>query len=132
MYGRLVVVGTLAMSAAIVGCAPSVPAPTLTAPLPAATGAIVGGIYRCFALSGPPTRVAGSVDVFAGDHLTANQPTTVQSVVAEGGTYTFILPPGKYVLIGHWAGSNLSPPMVTVTVTSGQITRQDLDYQGCM
>jgi hypothetical protein len=99
------------------------------------SGAVVGGIYRCFGLpesiSGPPTRVAGIVDVFAGNRIATSQPKFAEESVAAGGTYTFDLPPGTYVLIGHWTGSNLSPPMATVTVTSGTVTSRNLDYVGC-
>lgn len=91
----------------------------------------MGGLYRCFGLppsiSGPPTVVGGTVDVFRGTNDGLPDETVTTS-----GEYTLKLPPGEYVLVGHWTGSNLSPPMVAVTVRSGQVTRQDLDYQGCV
>lgn len=59
------------------------------------------------------------------------QASFTQALVPPGGTYTFNLPPGTYVLVGHWTGSNLSPPTATVTVTTGKITHQDLDYETC-
>jgi hypothetical protein len=52
-------------------------------------------------------------------------------VVTTDGTYALDLPPGHYVLVGHSTGSNLAPPMARVVVSSGTITHQDLDYQGC-
>jgi hypothetical protein len=75
--------------------------------------------------------MAGTVDVFTGEHLVAGQ-ATIAEVPTATGTYMFNLPPGRYVLVGHSPATNLYPPTVTVTVTSGTITQQDLDYQGCM
>jgi hypothetical protein len=143
MDRRLALFGTLAISAALAGCTSSgprptgsLPRPTLSVPVATGNGAIVGGIYRCFGLppsiSGPPTRVAGTVDVFTDEGGVASQASFAQAFVATGGTYRFNLPAGDYVLVGHWTGSNLHPPMVTVTVTAGKITHQDLDYRGCI
>ena len=93
-------------------------------------GTVTGGMFRCFGLpeflSGPPTRVAGTVSVFRGPN-----DGLPEEIVQTDGEYSIKLPPGEYVLVGHWAGSNLAPPMVTMQVTSGTITRQDLDYRGC-
>ncbi len=99
-------------------------------PVAVGDGTVVGGMYRCSALppamSGPPTRVAGTVDVFRGPN-----PGLPDEIVHTDGEYSIALPPGEYVLVGHWSGSNLAPPMAKVVVSSGRITRQDLDYQGC-
>ena len=140
MNSHLALVGSLAISAALVGCATSVPRSTptpratLNAPLPADTGAIVGWIDRCFALaapmSGPLTRSAGTVDVFGGEPLTTSQPPVAVAQVAAGGEYAFTLPPGTYVLVAHPVGTPASSP-ITVTVASGRTTTQHLGYDGC-
>lgn len=144
MDRRLVLFSALVFSAAIAGCTSTSPRATaspaglgLNLGMPVATfdGTVTGGIYRCSALppqlSAPPTRVAGTVDVFTDQSGTVGQASFTQALVTTGGTYTFTLPPGTYVLVGHWTGSNPSPPTATVTVTTGKITHQDLDYQTC-
>jgi hypothetical protein len=70
------------------------------------------------------------VDVFRGQRLSADQTAAAEGVVTEGGRFAFRLPAGDYVLFAHWAGSNLAPPIVSVHVTAGKITTQNLDYQG--
>lgn len=143
MVGRLGFLSTLAIAAALAGCTSTGPRPIASIPRPtqseptkpvpptAGYGRVIGGIYRCFGLppsmSGPPTRVAGTVDVFRGPN-----DGLPDAVIKTDGEYAFELPPGEYVLVGHWTGSNLSPPMVTVAVSSGKITRQDLDYGRCI
>jgi hypothetical protein len=149
MYRQLLFVGTLVVSAALAGCTStgqlsgrgntgpsgfaSPSAPMVSTP-PAAVapgdGTVVGGLYRCFgldpALSGPPTQVAGSVSVFRGPN--AGLP---DEIVSTNGAYSLNLAPGEYDLVGHWAGSNLAPPMVKVRVSSGTVIHQDLDYVDC-
>ena len=126
-----VILWTVAISVAVAGCATVLHEPTATVP----PGIVTGGIIRCSGLLPPPsegpTYVAGTVDVFRGDRL-AGQPTTAESAVADGGRYTFSLPAGVYVLVAHWAQTNLPPPTVVVTVTNGQTTVQDLHYYGCL
>jgi hypothetical protein len=144
MDRRLVLFSALAFSAALAGCTSTSLRPTaspaglglnLGMPVAAFDGTVTGGIYRCSALppslTRPPTRVAGTVDVFTDQSGTVGQASFTQALVTTGGTYTFKLPPGTYVLVGHWTGSNLSPPTATVTVTTGKIAHQDLDYQTC-
>lgn len=91
---------------------------------------IVGGLYRCFALpsalSGPPARVAGTVDVFRGP-----LPGLPDEIVSTSGAYALDLPPGEYDLVGHWADSNLAPPEARVIVASGTTIRLDLVYRDC-
>jgi hypothetical protein len=105
--------------------------------MPVATfdGTVTGGIYRCSAVppqvSVPQARVAGTVEVFTDQSGIVGAASFTQALVTTGGTDTFTLPPGTYVLIGHWPGSNLSPPIATVTLTTGMTTRQDLTYEQC-
>jgi hypothetical protein len=144
MDRRLVLFCCMAFSAALTGCVSNHPHPTasgtglglnLGMPVAASDGTVTGGIYRCSALppslTGPPTRVAGTVDVFTDQSGTVGGASFTQALVTDGGTYTFKLPPGTYVLVGHWTGSNLSPPTATVTVTTGKITHQNLVYEQC-
>jgi hypothetical protein len=144
MDRKLVLFSALAFSAALAGCTSSGPRATASPPPPglnlgmpvyADTGTVVGGIYRCSALppsiSGPPTRVAGTVDVFSDEGGVPGPASFTQALVAAGGTFMLRLPPGTYVLVGHWTGSNLSPPTATAIVTTGKTTHQDLRYQQC-
>jgi hypothetical protein len=144
MDRRLVLFSALALSAALAGCTSNTPRPTanphglglnLGMPVAAFDGTVTGGIYRCSALppqlTGPPTRVAGTVDVFTDQGGVQSQTSFTQALVPDGGTYTFKLPPGTYVLVGHATDSNLSPPIATVTVTTGKVTHQDLAYEQC-
>jgi hypothetical protein len=134
---------TLVIAAFVAGCAATSPRPSestrvspLGTPSPAPTrtpvadgdGTVVGGLYRCYALPPPtaPKGVAGTVSVFQGPN-----DGLPDEVVTTDGTYALDLPPGHYVLVGHSTGSNLAPPMARVVVSSGTITHQDLDYQGC-
>jgi hypothetical protein len=149
MHRRIALPATVALSVALAACASAGPAPTgipphptggglrpipslAARPTPAKTGdgMIVGGLYRCFglapALSEPPTRVDGTVDVFRGP-----LPGLPDEIVPTDGTYSLELPPGAYDLVGHWEGSNLAPPMARVVVSSGTITPQDLVYTTC-
>lgn len=99
-------------------------------PIPSGDGVVVGGLYRCFAvppaLSGPPARVAGTVDVFRGP-----LPGLPDEIVPTTGEYRLDLPPGPYELVGHWAGSLLAPPVARVTVSRGTIIPQNLVYLDC-
>ena len=137
--GRLALLSAVVISAVLAGCTSSAPRPSASAPFSGPNlgmpvymgGTVVGGIYPCSAvppsISVPPKRVAGTVDVFTPGSSAA----FAEGSVAAGGTYSFNLPPGRYVLVAHWAGSNVSPPMVNVIVVSGEAIRQDLDYEGC-
>jgi hypothetical protein len=144
MDRRLALCGALVISAALAACTSNHPRPTaspsglglnLGMPVFAADGTVTGGIYPCSAtppeLSVPPTPVAGTVDVFTDQSGTVGQASFTQASVTDGGTYTFKLPPGTYVLVGRAADSNLSPPTATVTVTTGKTTHQDLAYEQC-
>jgi hypothetical protein len=144
MDRRLALFSALMISAALAGCTSTSSRATasprglglnLGMPVGAADGTVTGGIYRCSAappsLSAPPTRVAGTVDVFTDQSGIVGGASFTQAIVTDGVTYTFKLPPGTYVLVGHWTGSNLSPPSATVTVTTGKITHQNLVYELC-
>jgi hypothetical protein len=148
MDGRIALLTALAISAALAGCTPtsppsrnitpttrpvaSTPSPTqsTSTPVGVGDGTVTGGMYRCFALppsmSGPPTLVAGTVDVFRGP-----LPGLPDEIIKTDGTYTIQLPPGPYELVGHWTGSDLAPPMVNVVVSSEQTTYLDLVYTSC-
>jgi hypothetical protein len=143
MDRRLVQFSVLVISAALAGCTSNHPHPTpsvgglgviIGMPVVADDGTVTGGIYRCSALppslAGPPTRVAGTVDVFT-DLNGVVAPVPFTQALAPAGSYTLKLPPGTYVLVGHQTGRNPSPLPVTVTVTTGKITHQDLDYEQC-
>jgi hypothetical protein len=144
MDRRLTLLSVVVISAALAGCTSNHPSPTasrsgqglnLGMPIFAADGTVAGGIYPCSAtppeLSAPPTPIAGIVDVFTDQSGIQGQTSFTQAFVTDGGTYTFKLPPGTYVLVGHATGSNLSPPTATVTVTTGKVTHQDLTYELC-
>lgn len=144
MDRRLVLFSTLVIAGALAGCTSNHPHPTanvaglglnLGMPVAAFDGTVTGGIYRCSALppslTGPPTRVAGTVDVFTDQSGTEGQASFTQALVTTGGTYTLTLPPGTYVLVGHWTASDPSPPSATVTVTTGKVTHQNLVYEQC-
>jgi hypothetical protein len=75
--------------------------------------------------------VAGTVEVFTDQSGMVGGASFTQALVTDSGTYRFTLPPGTYVLIGHWPGSNLSPPTATVAVTTGRVTHQNLVYEQC-
>lgn len=67
-------------------------------------GVVTGGFQQCTALPVPglPTYAAGSVTVLQGGTIVARQS------VGSNEHYTFVLPPGDYVLDGRWASSNAS------------------------
>jgi hypothetical protein len=100
-------------------------------------GAVVGGIARCYDLGPPagtpPTYIAGKIEVYRGEKREDEQRPIESVTVADNAKYTLELPPGLYVLIGTGSGTTLwPPPQAAVIVIMGQITLQDLDYQGCM
>jgi hypothetical protein len=144
MDRRLTLLSVLVIAAALAGCtsnhshpsaSPSGVGLNLGMPVFAADGTVTGGIYPCSAtppeLSAPPTPIAGTVEVFTDQSGIQGQASFTQALVADGGTYTFKLPPGTYVLVGHATDSNLSPPTATLTVTTGKVTHQDLTYEQC-
>jgi hypothetical protein len=94
------------------------------------TGTVVGGIERCAALPFTPAPaepfLAGTVDVFRGNHWSQNQPVFEQETVSAGGQYKFNLPPGEYVLAALDPASYFTSPMVTVTVAIGTTTTQNI------
>jgi hypothetical protein len=97
-------------------------------------GALVGGMERCYATASPPGAprfVAGTVEVFRGSYEQDETAAVAENVVAGSG-YTFILAPGQYVVVADAAGATASPPTALVFVMMGQITAQNLIYQGCI
>jgi hypothetical protein len=131
MARRLVLLSSLAICTALAGCASVVQRPTPIVPLQ--PGIVTGGIERCYALphSGPAEFVAGTVDLFRGARPTS-QPAAAEQAVTQGGQYRFSVQPGEYVLVAHWAGTNLPFSPVTVAVASGTTMTQNLQYNGCM
>ncbi len=124
-----------------VGCATAppnaLPTPShrlISISLPPGDGAVAGGILRCYALAWPssPQFQAGTVDVYAGGFISANQAVLTSETLSAGTEYTFVLKPGIYVIVGDDPQSNLEQPMDQVTVTSGEIVTQDLQYSGCI
>ena len=123
MDRRLALNSTLVISAALAGCTSSHPprtasssgvGPNLGMPVFAADGTVTGGVYPCSAtppeITGPPTPIAGTVDVFIDQSGTVGQASFTQALVAVGGTYTFTLPPGTYKrrLGGLWGLSHVT------------------------
>jgi hypothetical protein len=96
------------------------------------TGTVVGGIERCSAIPFTPAAaerfLAGTVDVFRGNHWSQNQPVFEQETVSAGGEYKFNLPPGEYVLAAFDPASYFTSPMVTFTFVSGTATTENIPY----
>ncbi len=97
-------------------------------------GAVEGGILRCYDLATPPVPQfqAGTVDVYRGAQYSAHDLAVTSQVVDLGGEYVFVLPPGDYVIVPDVPATNLPPPSPQVTVASGRITTQDLQYGPCI
>lgn len=108
--------------------------PTVDVSLPPGMGAVEGGILRCYDLATPPIPQfqAGTVDVYRGVQYSAHHVAVTSQVVDPGGEYVFLLQPGDYVLVPDDPATNLPPPMPHVTVASGRITTQDLQYGPCI
>jgi hypothetical protein len=106
--------------------------PDQVQPSSVSTGTVVGGIERCSALPFTPASaerfLAGTVDVFRGNHWSQNQPVFEQETVSAGGEYKFNLPPGEYVLAAFDPASYFASPMVTVTVAIGTTTTENIPY----
>jgi hypothetical protein len=122
----------------LVGCQAS---PTAAASVvPRGKVVVVGGIDHC---SGLPTTVAknpgfvaGTVTVWRGRMSYVREPDGVtryvlptdkeaSQTVAKHQKYRFVLPPGPYVLVGHYPGGNVEPS-VAVLVRLGNETRQNI------
>jgi hypothetical protein len=103
--------------------------------LPAGMGAVVGGIARCYDMPPPPSEqrfVGGRVDVYRGGYIDTNSQVFESKLVAADTQYILVLRPGIYVLVGTTSGTNLQPPEAQVTITAGNVTSQDLAYEGCI
>jgi hypothetical protein len=104
--------------------------------LPNGYGVVEGGIIGCYDFGGntsPPVYHAGTVTAYRGAVVSANQAPFRSSVVRAGAEYTFVLPQGTYVIVGHDPSTDLSPlPSAEVTVLNNSLTIQDLQYYGCI
>jgi hypothetical protein len=129
-------VGAVAIMLGLAGCASQLAIveatpshATIAVSLPRGDGAVEGGIVACYDFGGntsPPKFQAGFVEV-------SNAVSVRSSVVPAGGEYTFVLPQGTYVIVGDDPATTLSPlPSEEVTVVSGEVTIQDLQYYGCI
>jgi len=119
---------------------PETPSSLATMIIPSGDGAVTGGIDACFGV--PPKKkpgfVAGTVVVFGGSvtqvpvpggdkYLLPSDMVMTRSVEAHQ-TYRFFLPPGKYVLVGHYAGSMIGglQPWIAATVVAGKNLVQNI------
>ncbi len=144
--GRLLIVASaLAAGLFAAGCRSGLDGAATLAPpapitLPSGDGVITGGIDACFGV--PPKRspgfVAGTVVVFGGsvtqvpwaggyrDVLPTDM--VAKKTVAAHQRYRFVLPPGRYVLVGRYAGvtSDQLGPWVATTVSVGEDAVRDI------
>jgi hypothetical protein len=130
----ILVAGIAAACASNVPSSPPPSRPTIHVSLPPGKGAVEGGILRCYDLATPPVPQfqAGTVAVYRGAQYSAHQVAVTSQVVDLGGEYVFVLPPGDYVLVPDDPTTNIPPPAPQVTVASGRITMQDLQYGPCI
>jgi hypothetical protein len=96
-------------------------------------GTVVGGIQlRCSPPSSSPATgvqfIAGSVDVYIGSHWVQNQPLYEMAAVAAGAKFTFVLPPGDYVLMAVDPGSFFIGPYVTVAVKARETVTANIPF----
>ena len=129
---RLVRLMALLLLAAMAGCSA------------ANTGTVTGGIIPCAALgySGEPHYAAGTVTVLEGQlHMQSTGPGSSVAVFPTTGgatervgvndTYRFPLPPGDYILRGHFPPPANIEPWAAVTVHAGQTEHIDIP-NSCM
>jgi len=140
------VTAVLSTGICLAGCQtalPEMPSSLATMIIPSGDGAVTGGIDACFGV--PPKKkpgfVAGTVVVFGGSvtqvpvpggdkYLLPSDMVMTRSVEAHQ-TYRFFLPPGKYVLVGHYAGSKIGDlqPWVGATVLAGKNLVQNISNE---
>ncbi|MHB8323933.1 MAG: hypothetical protein ACYDHB_05845 [Candidatus Dormibacteria bacterium] len=141
----LAVASALAAGLFAAGCQPGLdgaatPAPPAPTTIPSGEGLITGGIDACFGV--PPKQspgfVAGTVIVFGGsvtqvpwaggsrDVLPTDM--VAKKTVAAHQRYRIVLPPGKYVLVGRYAGatSDQVGPWVATTLSVGEDVVRDI------
>jgi hypothetical protein len=109
-------------------------------PIPSGDGQVVGGIAACVGTreTHAPGFVAGTVVVWAGTAAetpySANGTVTVLPLpkgriasqqVAKHQQYRFNLKPGRYVLVAHYARSNIVS-WVDVTIQEAKLTKQSI------
>jgi hypothetical protein len=117
------------------GCssAPRATTPTpvgLPLPTPISAGLLVGGLEPCSGIFLPTLPfAAGTIVVLRGTRSADGAlPTTIVAAqtVPSGGQFRFSLPPGQYVLVGHYTEPTVIAPWVSVTVTAATTTTQDI------
>ena len=130
---------------ALVGCQAS-PRVSARATIPSGKGVVVGGIDYCSglppAIAKNPGFVAGTVTVLRGTVSTRPESGGVTKIllpteraasqtVAKHQEYRFVLPPGPYVLVGHYTGHSNIEPNVSVVVRLGKETKRNIPNE-CM
>jgi hypothetical protein len=119
--------GSVVMALLMTGCGQSG-----GSSLPAGKGAVVGGIEGCYALSAPDPIpfLAGTVSVFKG--ISASGAKYASLVVSANQRFRFVLRAGEYTLSANSNASGFRPPVVTVSVGSGETVNQNLVFGGCI
>ena len=136
-------IAVLSAGIGVAGCQTAPPeTPSSLAPIiiPSGDGAVTGGIDACFGV--PPKHnpgfVAGTVVVLGGSVTQVPVPGGVKYLlpadmvmtrsVGAHRTYRFFLPPGKDVLVGHYAGSMIGglQRWVVATVLAGKNLVQNI------
>lgn len=129
-----VVAAAIAIGLGIAGCSPApsptTPTPTST-PTPTVDGLVVGGLEPCSGIFFPSPQpfAAGTIVVLRGvEGANGALLTTVVAtqVVGSGALFHFSLPPGQYVLVGHYTEPTSIAPWVPITVTAAATTSQNI------
>lgn len=114
--------------------------PQATSTIPAGDGVVVGGIKPCYGIydaaadrgfwAGEALVYRGTVSTVPdGSGITRNiLPTDLvtKQKVSRDQRYRFVLRPGRYVLVGHYARPSDVFPWVEVEVTAGTVTGQNI------
>jgi len=92
---------------------------------------VIGGLERCSGIVFPSPQpfAAGTIVVLRGvEDADGELPTTVVAtqVVGSGALFRFSLPPGQYVLVGHYSEPTSIAPWVQVTVNAAATTSENI------